>query len=164
MVSADLNLVRRVLPHVFALISGVAAYLSLGFLPGREETGPLGVAATFALVGVPVLGAVFGSLIAGRRNFRPVLRPYLLATLWMWGLMVALTAVDFALGGRGRIPNDIPAGGVLAPLLYLGITIVSFWPWFIVPTAQIVHTIRTQTDTSGHASLRDEAHNDRYGS
>jgi len=52
---------QRVLPHVSALISRVAAYLSLGLLLGLEETGPLAVAATFALVGIPVLGAAVGS-------------------------------------------------------------------------------------------------------
>lgn len=154
MVSTDPKFVQRLLPHVSALISGAAAYLSLGLFPDREETGFLAVAATFALVGIPVLGAAVGSLIADRRNIRLALRPYVLATLWMWGLSVVLAAVVFAVEDGGLIPTDTPAEGIVASLLYLGITIVFIWPWFIVPTAQIVHTIRTRTDSPTHRGVR----------
>lgn len=66
--SNDAKLGQRLLPHVFALISGAAAYLSLRLFPDNGETDLFGVAATFALVAIPVLGAAVGSLIAGRRN------------------------------------------------------------------------------------------------
>lgn len=146
-VSNDAKLGQRLLPHVFALISGAAAYLSLRLFPDNGETDLFGVAATFALVAIPVLGAAVGSLIAGRRNIRPVLRPHLRATLWMWGLLVVLAVVLFAVEDGGLTPTNTTAEGTVATLLFLGITIVFFWPWFIVPTAQIVHTIRIRKDT-----------------
>lgn len=161
MVSTDPRLAQRLIPHAFALIAGSGAYLSLGLFPETGTTGPAGVVATLALISFPFLGAAMGSLLAGRRNLRPILRPYLLATLWMWGLGLVLGAISAAVEDRGLIPTDTPREGIVALLLFLGITIVFFWPWFIVPAAQIFHTIRTRSETPG---TEDQARIDKYES
>ena len=138
---------KRTLPHVFALLSGVGAYWIVRLLP--EPRGFLiAVVGTFALIAVPLFGAAFGAVLVDTTILASVLKPYLRATAWMWGLMVIVALVAAVVGDQGLIPTETAAEGTVAFLIYVGVTIALLWPWFVVPAAQIIHSVRRPAEST----------------
>lgn len=97
---------------------------------------------TLGLIAAPLAGAVVGAVVGAVPPFRSALRPYLRATAWMWGLAILVATIAALTSTDGFIPTDTPTEGAVAFLIYGGITLAFLWPWFVVPAAQIVHSLR----------------------